>query len=240
MGTQLPHLNFDGIGRVLCVVAHPDDMEYGASAAVAELTDAGVEVHYLLITAGEAGIREMKPAETVALRRDEQQEACAVVGVNDLEILDFPDGLVENNLELRQAIAEHIRKVRPDVVITMTWELTVGWGLNHADHRNVGLATVDAIRDADNPWLFTELADAGLAPWSTKQLWVTAHNEPNAAVRVGEKAKDRAVQSLAAHKIYLESLPDHMAPEKFIPEILRGGGEAAGTEYAAPFRRYEF
>ena len=41
---------------VLAVVAHPDDMEYGASVAVAKWASEGIEVNYLLLTHGEAGI----------------------------------------------------------------------------------------------------------------------------------------------------------------------------------------
>lgn len=239
MTSPLPHLDLDALRRVLCIVAHPDDMEYGASAAVAELTDAGIEVDYLLVSAGEAGIRDTEPEQTARIRREEQERACEIVGVDTLEFLDFPDGLIENNLDLRRAIAAQIRRFRPDAVITMTWEVSVQWGLNHADHRNVGLATVDAIRDADNPWLYPELRAQGLEPWATKQLWVTA-GEVNTAIPVSPASVERAVRSLQAHQLYLESLPDHMAPEEFIPQILKDGGAAAGTEHAVVFNRYEF
>lgn len=52
----LPALPDEDWSRVLCVVAHPDDMEYGSSAAVAAWTARGVEVTYLLLTSGEAGM----------------------------------------------------------------------------------------------------------------------------------------------------------------------------------------
>jgi len=47
----------ESIERVLVVVAHPDDAEYGTSAAVATWASAGVDVAYLLLTAGEAGMQ---------------------------------------------------------------------------------------------------------------------------------------------------------------------------------------
>ena len=52
----------------LAVVAHPDDMEYGASAAVARWTDQGKTVAYALVTAGEAGIDGLAPEECGPLR----------------------------------------------------------------------------------------------------------------------------------------------------------------------------
>ena len=89
------------------------------------------------------------PAEAGPLRAAEQRNACAAVGVTDLEILDFPDGQLVYGLEIRKAIARVIRQQRPDVVVTTTWEVEPGWGLNQADHRVAGLATVDAVRDAE-------------------------------------------------------------------------------------------
>ena len=71
--------------RALAIVPHPDDMEYGASAAVATWTDAGKDVSYVLLTHGEAGIDDMEPEEAAAVRADEQWAACAAVGVRNLE-----------------------------------------------------------------------------------------------------------------------------------------------------------
>ena len=99
--TALPPLPEDGLRRVLCVVAHPDDMEYGASAAVSRWTSAGIEVTYLLLTHGEAGMPQA-PDEVAPLRAEEQRRACAQVGVEDLRILDHPDGVLEYGLRLRR------------------------------------------------------------------------------------------------------------------------------------------
>ena len=89
----LPALPEESFQRVLCVVAHPDDMEYGTSAAVARWTARGIEVGYLLLTRGEAGMPN-PPEETARLRVAEQQAACAVVGVKHLTVLEHPDGVL--------------------------------------------------------------------------------------------------------------------------------------------------
>src|SRR5699024_295846 len=78
------NLDWSSWQRVLVVVAHPDDPEYGLSAAVHTWTTAGVEVSYLLLTHGEAGIQGMDPAEVGPLRAEEQRRACECVGVSDL------------------------------------------------------------------------------------------------------------------------------------------------------------
>lgn len=225
-----------GLRRVLCIVAHPDDMEYGASAAVAEWTARGVEVSYLLLTAGEAGIRDMAPAEVGPLRAEEQRRSCTIVGVDDLVILDLPDGLLQADLETRLRIARRIREFRPDAVMCTTWELDAPWGLNHADHRATGIATVDAIRDADNPWLFRELlVDEGLEAWSTRWLLVTG-TAPTHVIGLSRESVEKGIASLEAHEVYLAALPDHVPPREMITQITAGAGAAAGVECALGVR----
>ena len=142
----------------VAVVAHPDDLEYGAASAVARWTGQGKKVSYLLATRGEAGIAGMAPAQVGPLRVAEEQASAAVVGVTDVQFLDFADGLVEYGIPLRRELAAAFRRLRPDVVITMSFDLT--WGeegpVNHSDHRATGLAVLDACRDAANGWIFTD------------------------------------------------------------------------------------
>src|SRR5690625_733182 len=154
--TELPLFDDRDINRVLCVVAHPDDMEYGGSAAVAKWTDEGKEVAYLLLTRGEAGIRDRSPDEVSQLRAAEQRRACNIVGVDDLEILDFPDGLVEPSHELRRAIARKIRQFGPDAVVVTNFDLKARWGINHVIHRNTGVVSIDAIRVDDTTRILSD------------------------------------------------------------------------------------
>lgn len=225
--------------RVLCVVAHPDDMEYGASAAVATWTGRGIEVTYLLLTTGEAGMAQA-PEVVGPIRAKEQQAACDVVGVKDLIILDHPDGMLMPTLELRRDIARVIRQVRPDAIVTANFEVEAYGGLNQADHRAAGLAVIDAARDADNTWVFRELADdEQLEKWHTRALLVAGDERPTHAVVVDRGAVDASVESLRQHRAYLEHLPHHPDPGVFIPEILEQGGAAAGADYAVLFRLHD-
>src|SRR5690625_3459381 len=177
--------------RILVVVAHPDDAEYGISAAVSMWTQRGIEVGYLLATVGEAGMQR-PPEEARQIRAGEQRHACDIVGVEHLRMLDFPDGLVEYGIELRRAIAGEIRSFQPDVVISGAGELVVPWGIDHADHRAVGLATIDAVRDAGNQWLFTEQLDEGLAPWEATTLLLTG-TQPSHFIEISETGVEKAV-----------------------------------------------
>lgn len=236
--SSLPFFDDSDVQRVLCVVAHPDDMEYGASAAVARWTALGIEVSYLLLTAGEAGMRSRRPEEAGPLRAEEQRAACAAVGVEDLTILDLPDGTLEASLQTRRHIARHIRRVRPDVVVTQPWEVYVDWGLNQADHRVAGLATADAVRDADNPWVFRDLMTLeGLEPWAVSWLLVPNSPEPNRLINVSGAPLEQAVKSLEAHAEYLAELGGDFSPRGMLEEITSTGARLSrvtGIDNALP------
>ncbi|MGI9579319.1 MAG: PIG-L deacetylase family protein, partial [Microthrixaceae bacterium] len=127
--------------RALAVVAHPDDMEYGAASAVARWTAQGKTVAYALVTAGEAGISTMSPDEVGPLRRAEQTASCAEVGVGNIEFLGWADGTLVADLALRRDLAGLIRRHQPDVLLSINYRDS--WGgssWNHADHRAVGTA----------------------------------------------------------------------------------------------------
>ena len=234
----LIRLDDSAFERVLVIVAHPDDAEYGTSAAVSMWTDRGIEVAYLLLTAGEAGMQR-PPSEAAPLRAAEQQAACEEVGVNRLTILDFPDGVLEYGLPLRRAIAREIRDFRPDTVVCWGGEMKVGWGFDHADHRAAGVASIDAIRDAANRWVFPELAeDEGLSAWQVSRQLLVA-TEPTHFVEVSDRGVERAVASLAAHETYLADIPWHPAPRDFVPEMLTGVGHRAGVGHAMGFAATE-
>lgn len=213
--------------RALAVVAHPDDLEYGGAAAVAAWTRAGKQVAYLLLTRGEAGIDTMDPAEAARVRTAEQRDSAAVVGVDEVEFLDHPDGMLEYGLPLRRDIAAAIRRHRPDLVVAINHRETFGGTfLNMADHRVAGQATIDAVRDAANRWVFTELRDGGLEPWGgVRHLAVIASPQATHAVDVTDTF-DVGVESLRRHAAYLAGLGDP-DPEEF----LRGNAEATGERF---------
>ena len=164
----------------LAVVAHPDDLEYGAASAIARWRSQDKQISYLLVSRGEAGIDSLPPEETGPLREEEERAGARLVGVETVEFLDYRDGVIEYGLPLRRDIARAIRRHRPEILITLNFQLT--WGgpeLNMADHRWVGLAVLDAARDAANRWIFPELIEEGLQPWSgVKQVCILAHRKP--------------------------------------------------------------
>lgn len=225
--------------RALAVVAHPDDLEYGAAMAVAKWTSQGRQVSYLLATRGEAGIDAMPPDRAGPLREAEQRAAAAAVGVGSVEFLDHPDGTVEYGLDLRRDIARAVRRHRPELIVSLNHHPT--WGgrsLNMADHRALGLATLDAGRDAANRWVFPELLDEGLEPWGGVR-WVAFSGSPDPSHAVDTTGHlEAAVASLEAHRAYLDGLGGDFDPREFLGSSARGTGERFGTELAVAFELY--
>lgn len=226
----------------LAIAAHPDDIEYGAAAAVARWTGQGKRVVYCLVTSGEAGIDGIPPEECGPLREAEERAGAALVGVDVVEFLGYPDGTIEYGLPLRRDVARAVRRHRPDVVITGNYEPRWAFGaLNQADHIAVGQAVVDGVRDGANRWVFRELLDEGLEPWSVKQVLVAGSSLARHGVDVTD-AFDKGVASLEAHTEYIRGLgPSVMAdPREFLESFSRQVGARLGVRFGVTFEVINF
>jgi len=223
--------------RALCIVAHPDDMEFGAAAAVARWTGQGKWVGYTMVTSGEAGIDGMSPDECRTVREAEQVASARIVGVDNVDFLRQPDGILEYGVPMRRLLAAEVRRHRPEIVITSNFHDT--WGgrtLNQADHIAVGRAVLDAVRDAGNRWVFHEQVEDGLEPWGgVRQVW--AFGSPGAAHGVDTTDTfDTGVESLLAHAAYIEGLGwEDWDPRESLEGMARATGQRTGTAFAAAF-----
>ena len=216
------------------MAAHPDDVDFGASATVASWTKAGVQVAYCLCTSGDAGGYDDTPREQMRLLREaEQRAAAAAVGVSDVTFLGYPDGRVTASLELRRDISRQVRLFRPDRVLThspeMFWQRIVA---SHPDHRAVGEATVAAVYpDARNPFAHPELLAEGLAAWTVPELWLMA--APPERIHHFVDVTDTFESKLAALRAH-ESQTGHMDG---LEDMLRDWMGAVATRAGLPAGR---
>ena len=191
------------IERVLVIMAHPDDVDFGSAGTVATWTDAGLEVTYCLVTSGDAGGSDLTQSyeDRASLREAEQTNAAAEVGVTDLRFLRLPDGRLEYDLDLRKAITRVIRQVRPHRVLTQSSERNVDRiYASHPDHLAVGQAAIAAVYpDSRNPFAYPELIDEGLEAWTVPEVWVMGGPQPNAHVDVTDQV-DRKIRALLCHE----------------------------------------
>ena len=224
--------------RALCIVAHPDDLEFGSAAAVARWTGQGKDVGYTMVTSGEAGIDGLHPDECRTVREAEQVESARIVGVGSVDFLRQPDGVLEYGVPLRRLLTAEIRRQRPDIVVTGNFRDTFGGrNLNQADHIAVGKAVLDAVRDAGNRWVFAEqLSEEGLQPWGgVRAVWAAGSPDSTHAVDTTETF-DVGVDSLAAHAAYIDGLGwEDWDPREFLEGFARATGQRLGVAFAAPF-----
>jgi LmbE family N-acetylglucosaminyl deacetylase len=226
--------------RALCIVAHPDDMEFGAAAAVARWTGQGKDVAYCMVTSGEAGIDAMEPDECRKVREAEEIESARIVGVDQVDFLGFPDGVIEYGLPLRAAIARKVREYRPDIVVTGNFRES--WGgrfLNQADHIATGRAVIDGVRDAGNRWVFHDQLTDGLEPWGgVTAVWAAGSFDGRHAVDIADTF-DLGVESLKAHAAYIDGLGwENFDPREMLEGFARQAGQRLGVAFAVPFEVY--
>jgi LmbE family N-acetylglucosaminyl deacetylase len=224
----------DGIERVLVVVAHPDDCDFGNAGTTAKWTDAGVTVTYCIVTDGDAGgsDRSITREEMARIRRIEQTEAAAQVGVTDLTFLGYPDGRLTSSIELRRDISRVIRQQRPQRVITQSpvRNFTRIFA-SHPDHLAAGEAALCAVYpDARNPFAHRELLEEeGLEPYSVAEVWMSAVLSTGQDVQVID-VTDTADRKLAALRCHRSQYTDWDALEQRVRGWMEATAKMNGLE----------
>ena len=128
---------------MLCLVAHPDDIDFFCAGSVHLLARRGVAVDFVLVTSGDKGTHDptLLAADLAALREREQQASAHVLGARRVEFLRRPDAELVESLELRGELVREIRRTRPDVLLTFD---PMPAYRQHPDHRVVGRVALDA------------------------------------------------------------------------------------------------
>ncbi len=185
----------------LAVGAHPDDVEFGGGGTLAKWAAAGCVVHHLVCTDGSKGTWD-PDADTGALvltRQAEQRAAAKALGASGtVMFLGEVDGELEVTLALRGAVAEVIRRVRPDVVLGHDpWKR---YRL-HPDHRAAGFLVCDGVVAARDPHFFPE---QGLPPHRPSTLLLWEADEPDHAEDVTASLEAK-LAALEAHASQFES-----------------------------------
>jgi len=166
------------VERALVIVAHPDDLDFGAAGTIASWTAAGTAVSYCICTDGDAGgfDPDVPRSEIGGIRQAEQRAAAAELGVEDVDFLGYPDGRLTASIELRRDISRVIRQRRPQRVMIQSpernWERIYS---SHPDHLAAGEAAIAAVYpDARNPFAHLDLAAEGHEAWTVPEVWVMA------------------------------------------------------------------
>jgi len=174
--------------RLLVAFAHPDDESFGPAGTLIRYAKAGVAVHYVCGTRGEAGSVDphfLAEGESLAdLRTRELLCAAPILGLTGLHFLNYHDSGMENSPanqnprclmqapveEVAEKITRLIRQIRPQVVLT--FDPTGGYF--HPDHIHMHRATTLAFHAAADPARYPHHLKAGLSPYAPQKLYYTA------------------------------------------------------------------
>lgn len=219
----------------MVIAAHPDDPEFGCAATIAKWADMGREVTYVLLTSGDKGCHDpnVRPGQIAAQREEEQRAAAAELGVKDVIFLNYPDGVLENTLDLRRRLTQIVREQQPDAVFAIDpWRQ---YQL-HPDHRAAGLAALDAVWSAREWYIFPEQLLGERQPWRVKDVYLFWTDNADHWEDVGESIEKR-VAALRRHASQVRE------PDKLEERIKKWAGETAkdkDMDYAEAFKRIKF
>lgn len=132
----------------MCVLAHPDDESLGTGGTLAKYAAEGVETYVVTATRGERGWWGSEqdypgPEALGKIREAELLAAAQVLGVREVHFLDYIDGDLDqaDAAEALAKIVAHLRRVRPQVVVTFGPDGSYG----HPDHIAISQLTTAAV-----------------------------------------------------------------------------------------------
>ncbi len=221
-------------------MAHPDDAETFCGGTIAQLVKNGNTVRLIVCTSGDRGShqRELSPTSLIELRRNEQEEARLILGMEEVIWLNYADGELVRKPELRDHLIRLFRQLRPQVILTFDpWKHYEF----HPDHRTVGFYATEARMLADLPWIYPELTMEGIPPWHPEEMYLFAPQEPNYWVNI-HSVLETKIRARLAHCSQNDFILSEADREKFIQEIMAAAhneGVTRGIDYAEAFHKVD-
>jgi len=226
--------------RILVIVAHPDDAEFGCGGSVARWVGEGREVCYCILTSGNRGSDDpaMTSERLAVVREAEQRAAARALGVKDVVFLGYPDGELEDTREARRDVVRAIRRFRPDRVVTQNPFPSLNPYTGHRDHRHAGRLALDAVYPYARDRLhFSELLAEGWEPHKVRTVYLMGHAEADTVVDITGTME----QKLAALRCHASQvMKDFAGVEARVRERAVEVGKPHGYTYAEAFRLIEF
>ncbi len=226
----------ESLDRVMVIAAHPDDPEFGCAGTIVKWAQAGKHITYVLLTSGDKGSHDpdLRPGRLAGLRENEQRAAAHDLGVRQVIFLRYPDGLLENTLDLRRQLANLIREHQPHIVVTIDpWR---HYQL-HPDHRAVGQAALDAVYAAREWYIFPEQLVGDMQPWRVREVYLFWTDNVDYWEDITCCIEAR-IAALSRHATQVGVDIEKLAER--IRKAAHEAGEKAGYEYAEGFKRFQF
>lgn len=220
--------------KIMVVVAHPDDAEFGCSGTISrKVSEEGAHVVYVICTNGDKGTPDpsLSPERLTQIRRGEQWCAAGVLGVQEVVFLDHPDGGLEDTPEFREELVRLIRQHRPDAVYTMDPYRRYQM---HRDHRIAGRVALDAVFPYSRDPLHHAnlLQKEGLEPHKVKDVYLFSTDAPDHFVDITGVFETK-IRALGCHESQMRSIEEW---REFITNSNKEAGEKAGVPLAEGFK----
>jgi LmbE family N-acetylglucosaminyl deacetylase len=228
----------------LAIYAHPDDPEISAGGSLARWAADGAQVWVLITTRGDKGTSDPDADldALAALRVEETAAAVERLGLAGHFHLEYDDGALVDDAELRGQLVRYVRELRPEVVLCPD-PTAVFFGdtyFNHRDHRVTGWAALDAVAPAaGNPHYFPEHRTEGLPVHQIASVFLSGTLEPNCWVDISATLETK-IDALFCHASQLSGASSSDVGEwfrEFLRQSAEEAGRAAGVRYAEAFRR---
>ena len=196
--------NWNHNKNILVIMAHPDDPEFFCGATIARWRSLDHHVSYCLLTKGQRGTQDQEadPLVIGGIRMGEQLNAAGVLGVSNIRFMDYMDGELVPDLQLRNELVRTIREIKPDIIVTSDpTNLFPGENrINHPDHRAAGQAVIDAIFPAaGNPGFKVEKDNVQIPAHEVEEVWLSQTTQPNFDLNVTAYLEAK-IEALLCHQ----------------------------------------
>ena len=163
---------------VLCIGAHPDDMEFSCTGTLHKLKLQDYQIYYIIVTNGENGFKtDVKTSlqQRIRIRKAEQLEVGRKLGIEKVIFLGYRDGFLRYTEKLRQQLVKYIKIFKPELVFSFDPANKSYTSLNalHRDHRIIAEVVFDACFAAKNIWMYPG------EPHRIQKIYFFATDQPN-------------------------------------------------------------
>ncbi len=219
---------------VLCIAAHPDDVELACSGTVLSLVKKGKKVGIIDLTRGELGTRG-----TAELRAEESKASASVLGLSARENLDLGDGIFINSFDNQLKLVQMIRKYQPDLILSNAVQD------RHPDHGKSAKMATDSIFLSGLRKITTKHEGLEQEAWRPKNHYHYIQNdyiEPDFVVDISQYWEERMKSVYAFKSQFFD--PTSKEPEThisskrftdFLEARAREMGNKIGVNFAEGF-----
>jgi LmbE family N-acetylglucosaminyl deacetylase len=215
--------------RIVAFSPHPDDMEIVAGGFLASAVDRGAQVKVEVVSDDRMSFTSMEKVrsmeEIVSIRKREEIQAMNVLGIKDIEFLEYIDSQVPEPSALLRDFVRVMRSYEPDLAVTVDPFLPYE---AHPDHINTGRGVMQAVLFHGYPYIVKDAKVQSKPP----ALALGASSSPNAIVCI-DGVIDRKIESILAHA---SQFPDREEMEKRVRDISSLFGKVANCVYGEPFK----